>query len=157
MLFRSIADGRGLAAALLLGAQGVWIGSLFLATPEASLLDFQKDAIVEGDADSTTVSRAWTGKPARVLRSKWTELWKSGDPEPLPMPFQQMISWTVIAAASVARRKDIAPGVAGQGIGLIRDIRPAAERVRRLLTEAERALQSICPETGRDSKPNRAT
>ncbi len=137
-----IADGRGVAAALMLGAEGVWVGSAFLATPEANILDFQKQAIVDGTAESSTVSLAWTGKPARVLRSKWTKAWDKSDKAPLPMPFQQMISWPVMAAASIAERGDIAPGTAGQGIGLIDSIRPAREVVECLVSGAETALES---------------
>tara|TARA_B110000503_G_scaffold130142_1_gene203174 strand:- start:8 stop:1063 length:1056 start_codon:yes stop_codon:yes gene_type:complete len=136
-----IADGRGVAAALMLGAAGVWVGSVFLATPEANILDFQKRAIIDGTAESTTVSLGWTGKPARVLRSKWTEAWKKSDIDPLPMPYQQMISWPVMAAASLAGRIDIAPGTAGQGIGLVHEIKPAGEVVASLVSEAEAVLQ----------------
>src|SRR3546814_20343469 len=65
-----IADGRGVAAAMMLGAQGAWIGSAFLATDEAGIEQFQKEAITEsGDAD-TVVSRSLTGKPARMIRSE---------------------------------------------------------------------------------------
>ena len=135
-----IADGRGVAAALMLGAQGVWIGSAFLATPEANLLGFQKQAIIDGTAESSTVSRGWTGKPARVLRSKWTDAWDNSQLTPLPMPYQQMISWPVMAAASLAEREDIAPGTAGQAIGLVTRIRPAGEVVASLVAGAERAL-----------------
>ncbi|MBE9538997.1 MAG: nitronate monooxygenase [Proteobacteria bacterium] len=135
-----IADGRGVAAVLMLGAQGAWIGSAFLASHEANILDFQKQAIIEGTAESSTVSLSWTGKPARVLRSKWTEAWAAAELEPLPMPYQQMISWPVMAAALLAGRRDIVPGTAGQGIGLVREIRPAGEIVASLVTGAETAL-----------------
>ncbi len=135
-----IADGRGLAAALMLGAQGAWIGSAFLATPEANIHDFQKQAILDGTAESSTLSRGWTGKPARVLRGKWTEAWKSSSMEPLPMPYQQAVSWPVMAAALVAGRSDIVPGVAGQGIGLIHDIRPATEVLAGIVSGAEQCL-----------------
>ncbi len=135
-----IADGRGVAAALMLGAQGAWIGSAFLASPEANILDFQKQAIIDGTAESSTVSLGWTGKPARVLRSKWTDAWLNADLDPLPMPYQQMISWPVMAAASLAGRQDIAPGTAGQGIGLVREIRPAGDIVASLVSGAEKAL-----------------
>jgi len=137
-----IADGRGVAAALMLGAEGAWIGSAFLATPEANLLDFQKLAIVEGSAEATTVSLGWTGKPARVLRSKWTDAWKNAELDPLPMPYQQMISWPVMAAALLAGRGDIAPGTAGQGIGLVNEIIPAGELVGNLVAGALEALKA---------------
>jgi len=61
-----ITDGRGVAAAMMLGAEGAWVGSAFLATEEAGILDFQKQAIVDSNEENTTVSRSITGKPARV-------------------------------------------------------------------------------------------
>lgn len=120
-----IADGRGLAAALMLGADGVWVGSAFLASYEAGIFDFQKQALVEASEESTVVSRSITGKPCRVLRSAWTQAWERGDRDPLPMPYQSMVSGPVLAAAVRGERKDIYPGIAGQGIGMIKSVRPA--------------------------------
>ncbi|MEZ5560315.1 MAG: nitronate monooxygenase [Pseudomonadales bacterium] len=68
-----IVDGRGIAAAFMLGAQGVWLGSVFLASEEANIFDFQKQAIVDATEEGTTVSKSVTGKPARIIRSKWTD------------------------------------------------------------------------------------
>ena len=122
-----ISDGRGVAAALMLGAEGVWVGSAFLASEEASIFDFQKQAIVDATEEGTSVSRTVTGKPARIIRSKWTEHWVREDVEPLPMPYQGMISGPVMAAANRDGRGDINPGFAGQGIGMIKAVRPAKE------------------------------
>jgi NAD(P)H-dependent flavin oxidoreductase YrpB (nitropropane dioxygenase family) len=136
-----ITDGRGVAAALMLGAEGVWMGTAFLATDEAALLPFQKEAVLEGNEEGTTISRSITGKPARLIRSKWTQAWEETELEPLPMPFQPMVAMPVLAAASAAGRKDIAPGSAGQGMGMIQTIRPAAEVLESIATGAERALR----------------
>jgi NAD(P)H-dependent flavin oxidoreductase YrpB (nitropropane dioxygenase family) len=137
-----ISDGRGVAAALMLGAEGVWLGTAFLATEEAGLLPFQKRAVVDGNEEGTTVSRCITGKPARLIRSKWTQAWEETDLEPLPMPFQPMVAMPVMAAAAAAERADIAPGSAGQGMGMISSVRPAAEVVREMVAGAERALRA---------------
>ena len=135
-----ISDGRGVAAAMMLGAEGAWIGTAFLATDEAGIEQFQKEAITEsGDAD-TVVSRSLTGKPARMIRNKWADAWVSSRKEPLPMPYQSMISGPVMASGIKAARKDIMPGFAGQGIGLIDSIRPAADVMRDLVEGAEKAL-----------------
>jgi len=135
-----ISDGRGVAASLMLGAEGAWIGTAFLATDEAGIEHFQKEAITEsGDAD-TVVSRSLTGKPARMIRNKWADAWVAAGKEPLPMPFQSIISGPVMASGLKAERKDIMPGFAGQGIGLIHSIRPAAEVMRELVEGAEVAL-----------------
>lgn len=135
-----ISDGRGVAAAFMLGAEGAWVGTAFLATEEAGIEYFQKEAIVDsGDAD-TVVSRSITGKPARMIRSKWADAWVAAGKEPLPMPYQSMIAGPVMASGIRAKRKDIIPGFAGQGMGLIHAVRPAAEVMRDLVADAERAL-----------------
>ena len=107
-----ISDGRGIAAAMMLGAEGAWIGTAFLATDEAGIEDFQKEAIVESGV------------------------------EPLPMPFQPMVAMPVLAAAAAVKRKDIAPGFAGQGMGLIHKVKPAAEVMADLVKSAESSLSS---------------
>lgn len=135
-----ISDGRGVAAAFMLGAQGAWVGTAFLATEEAGIEDFQKEAIVEGGDADTVVSRSITGKPARMIRNKWADAWVAAGKEPLPMPYQSMISGPVMAAGIEARRKDILPGFAGQGIGLIHAVRPAAAVLADLVSDAESAL-----------------
>jgi NAD(P)H-dependent flavin oxidoreductase YrpB (nitropropane dioxygenase family) len=135
-----ITDGRGVAAALMLGAQGVWVGSAFLATNEANILEFQKKAIVEATEEGTSVSRSITGKPARYIKSKWTQAFAESGLEALPMPFQGAVSGPVTAAAIAQERGDIAPGFAGQGIGMIQSIRPAAEVMHDLVTGAEKVL-----------------
>ena len=135
-----ITDGRGVAAAMMLGAEGAWVGSAFLATEEAGILDYQKQAIVDSNEENTTVSRSITGKPARVIKSKWSQAWVDGPLEPLPMPFQPMIAMPVLAAASAAKRADIAPGFAGQGIGMIDAVRPAKDVLASLVEGAEKAL-----------------
>jgi NAD(P)H-dependent flavin oxidoreductase YrpB (nitropropane dioxygenase family) len=136
-----IVDGRGIAAALMLGAEGVWIGSAFLASEEANLFDFQKQAIVDATEEGTTVSRTVTGKPARIIRSKWTDYWVREGREPLPMPYQGAIAGPVMAAANRDKRGDINPGFAGQGIGMIKAVRPASEIFRDLVAGTERALR----------------
>ena len=135
-----IVDGRGIAAAMMLGAEGVWIGSAFLASEEANIFDFQKEAIVEATEEGTSVSRTVTGKPARIIRSKWTDHWAKEEVEPLPMPFQGMVSGPVMAAANRDGRGDINPGFAGQGIGMIKAVRPAKDIFDELVYGAEQAL-----------------
>lgn len=136
-----IVDGRGVAAALMLGAKGVWVGSAFLATHEANIRPFQKKAIVEATEEGTQVTRSLSGKPARYIKSKWAQAFEQSGLEALPMPFQGMVSGPVQAAAIAQERGDIAPGFAGQGIGMIRGIRPAAEVLQDLVAVAEKTLQ----------------
>ncbi|HKC50108.1 MAG TPA: nitronate monooxygenase, partial [Myxococcota bacterium] len=79
-------------------------------------------------------------KPARLIRSKWTQAYAESGLETLPMPFQSMVSGPVLLAGSIARRGDIVPGFAGQGIGMIKAVRPAREVLRDIVAGAERAL-----------------
>ncbi|MEJ6684462.1 MAG: nitronate monooxygenase family protein [SAR86 cluster bacterium] len=135
-----IGDGRGVAAAMMLGAAGGWIGTAFLAAEESGIAQHQKQALVDGTEEGTVISRSVTGKPARIIRSKWTDAWEQADIQPLPMPYQGMVSGPVMAAAGAAHRADINPGFAGQGMGLIKSIRPAADILREIVETAEASL-----------------
>lgn len=84
-----IGNGRQLTAALALGAQGVWCGSVWLTTEEAETHPVVKEKFLHAGSGDTVRSRSLTGKPARQLRSAWTDAWDDpGSPEPLPMPLQ---------------------------------------------------------------------
>ena len=135
-----ISDGRGVAAAMMLGAAGAWIGTAFLAAEESGIAHHQKEALVEGTEEGTVISRSVTGKPARIIRSKWTDAYERAEFDPLPMPFQGIVSGPVMAAGSAAKRSDINPGFAGQGMGMITAIRPAAEIFGDIVESAEEAL-----------------
>ena len=136
-----ISDGRGVAAAMMLGASGAWLGSVFLASDEAGLLDGQKQAVVEASEEGTIVSRSVTGKPARIIKSKWTQLWEESEHEPLPMPYQTQISRPALVSANLAgRSQDINPGFAGQGIGMVKAVRPAAEIMADIVASLEETL-----------------
>ncbi len=87
-----IASGRQMAAALALGAEGVWCGSVWLTTHEAETTPVIKEKFLAASSADTRRSRSLTGKPARMLRSAWTDAWDQPDaPEPLPMPLQSML------------------------------------------------------------------
>jgi NAD(P)H-dependent flavin oxidoreductase YrpB (nitropropane dioxygenase family) len=75
-----------------------------------------------------------------MIRGKWAEQYEQGRIQPLPMPLQSMVSGPVMGAAMVAERADVWPGFAGQGAGLVRDIRPAADVMRDIVAEAVEAL-----------------
>ena len=145
-----IADGRGVAAALMLGAEGAWIGTAFLATHESGLAECQKQALLAGDDQGTVVSRAVTGKPARMLRNRWASAYAEAGLEPLPMPWQSAVAHPVTAAALAAGRADVWPGFAGQGLGMVRQIRPAGDVLRDIAAGAERALAVGVPQFCRE-------
>ena len=136
-----MADGRGIAAALALGAQGVWMGTRFIATPEAYCHDNYKQRVVTLDAEGTVVTRAASGKPCRLIRNNFTREWEKREAEIQPFPVQA--ARVGRDAGILAREKgDVDNGNApcGQSAGLIREIVPAGEVVRRLVTEAEDVL-----------------
>jgi NAD(P)H-dependent flavin oxidoreductase YrpB (nitropropane dioxygenase family) len=135
-----IGDGRGIAAALMLGAEGAWIGTAFLATEEAGISGPQKQALVEGNDEGTTVSRSVTGKPARMVKNRWAAAYVEAGLEPLPMPYQTMVSTQVTVAALAAGRADVWGGFAGQGLGMVRAVRPAAAVMQDLVAGAEQVL-----------------
>jgi NAD(P)H-dependent flavin oxidoreductase YrpB (nitropropane dioxygenase family) len=127
-----IVTGRQMAAALALGADGAWTGSLWLTTEEAETAPATKQKFVAAGSGDTVRSRGRTGKPARQLRSAWTEAWddESG-PGALAMPLQSMISEPALrrvdAAAASGHRgaTDLATYFVGQGVGLLDSVRPA--------------------------------
>jgi enoyl-[acyl-carrier protein] reductase II len=142
-----IFDGRGLAAALTLGAEGVWVGTRFIATPEARAAPGYKDALIGAAEDGTVISRAFTGKTLRAVRNTWTD-WHEKHPEEL-LPFPQQLGKSISAGAMHLGADENTPGVdperecypAGQGTGAIHDLVPAGELVRRFVAEAEEALE----------------
>lgn len=139
-----ISDGRGLAAALSLGAVGVWMGTRFIATEEARGHDNYKNRIVAIDEDGTVVSRANSGKPARMIRNAFTEHWRARETEIQPFPIQLR---AVGFAASEAGRLggDVENGVlaAGQSAGLIDAVVPAGDVVHAVMDEARATLARL--------------
>lgn len=87
-----IANGRQMAAALTLGAQGVWLGSVWLTTVESDLQTGLVDRLLAATSSDTIVSRSYSGKPARLLRTPWVEAWEEeSTPSPLPTPLQGLL------------------------------------------------------------------
>jgi NAD(P)H-dependent flavin oxidoreductase YrpB (nitropropane dioxygenase family) len=136
-----IVDGRGIAAALALGAQGVWIGTRFLATRESSAHDNHKQRIVEIGDDGTVVSRCYTGKTSRVLKNRFTDRWKGHDADILPMPWQRIWVEQLVAPAKAHGMVEIANFPTGQGAGAIKDLPPAADVLHRLVAETVDAIR----------------
>ena len=141
-------DGRGLAASLALGADGVWIGTRFIATPEARSTPGYKEALVRTAEDGTVISRAFTGKTLRAVRNKTTQYYDDHPAEVRPFPEQIMkavqegtLHLTGGEAADVDPDRECYP--AGQGTGAIEELVPAGELVRRFVAEAEAVIESI--------------
>jgi enoyl-[acyl-carrier protein] reductase II len=141
-------DGRGLAAALALGADGVWIGTRFIATPEARAVNGYKDTLLATGEDGTTISRAYTGKTCRVVANEWTRHHDKNPGEVKPFPQQAIASMQAgvnhlgyPTGTEVDATREFYP--AGQGVGAINELVPAGELVHRIVREAEIVLSRI--------------
>jgi len=141
-----IFDGRGLAAALALGADGVWVGTRFIATPEARAVPGYKDALLAAKEDATVVSRAYSGKTMRVIRNSYTQYFDDNPDQLAPFPGQlaRSIADGAFHLGAGAGQQGVDPArecyPAGQGIGAIEDLVPAGELVGRFVEEADRVL-----------------
>jgi len=139
-----IVDGRGLAAAMMLGAEGALIGTRLLATPEADTAPSHKQKIVDMQDDETLVSRCYTGKPSRVIRNAFTDAWKGHDAALRPMPEQWDMVAPVVVPAKAKGSIEIANWPTGQGAALIHDLTPAGDVVHQMMAEAEAVIRRFC-------------
>jgi len=131
-----IGSGRQIAAALALGAQGVWLGSLWLTTAEGGAGPAVLAAYLEATSSDTVRSKSFTGKPARMLRNAWTDAWADpSGPGPLGMPLQNIL--TAEANTRIARsgRKDLAFAPVGQIVGRMNQVRPVRDVMYQLVEE----------------------
>jgi enoyl-[acyl-carrier protein] reductase II len=142
----SIVDGRGLAAALSLGAQAVWMGTRFIASHEAYASQKYKNRLCRAEGDETLVTRFYSGKPMRVLRNAYIdERERSGD-SPLPFPEQmaQAVKDGLLTFPDDERTDEASSCMpAGQGVGGISEIVPAGDIVREVVRDAEAVLARI--------------
>jgi len=131
-----IATGRQMAAAMALGAQGVWTGSIWLLTQEADLAPEVVENLLAARPQDFVRSRAMTGKPARQLRSAWVQAWERDDaPEPLPMPLQGLLYGEAAARFTRVHAKPFAGSPAGQVLGSVDRVRPARDVVLSMVEE----------------------
>jgi len=146
-----IFDGRGLAAALALGADGVWLGTRFIATPEARTVDGYKDRLLTSAEDGTVITKAYSGKTMRVLRNGYLAEWEQSGAEVQRFPMQALAAMQegVFHLGGDDRTEGVDPQrecyPAGQGVGGIDELVPAAELVQRIVDEAEAVLARIAP------------
>jgi len=141
-----VGTGQQIAAALALGAQGVWAGSLWLTVEEADLPPAQKQQLLDADSRATVRSRSFTGKPCRMLRNEWTDAWERPDtPDPLPMPMQYMVSGNCVARGH--RYADKAGPVqfnpVGQVVGQLTKVEKTSAVIQRLVEEYLEAVDGL--------------
>jgi enoyl-[acyl-carrier protein] reductase II len=146
-----IFDGRGLAAALALGADGVWIGTRFIATPEARALRGFKEGILASREDGTVVSRAFSGKTMRVLRNDTTDRYEANPSLLKKFPEQLSVSATegTFHLGGDENTLDVDPRregyPAGQVVGAINSLEPAGDIVRSMVLQAEKIIAGLSP------------
>jgi NAD(P)H-dependent flavin oxidoreductase YrpB (nitropropane dioxygenase family) len=145
-----IASGRQMAAALALGADGVWCGSVWLSSTEDVANAATKDKFLAATSSDTLRSPTRTGKPARQLRSAWHDEWDAPDsPPPLPMPLQPLLvseAWQRIDAAAEAGHEGalrLESFFIGQVVGSLREVRPAAEITRQIIADCEQRIAEL--------------
>lgn len=137
-----IARGRQIAAALALGAEGVWCGSVWLTTEEAETAPVVKEKFLAASSSDTVRSRSMTGKPARMLRTAWTEEWERAEnPDPLGMPLQTalvtepQLRINAAAAHPDAKARELATYFVGQVVGSLDRVRPTRAVVLDMVEE----------------------
>jgi NAD(P)H-dependent flavin oxidoreductase YrpB (nitropropane dioxygenase family) len=145
-----IADGRQAAAALALGAQGVWTGSIWLTVAEADTSPVVMEKLLAASSRDTVRSRSMTGKPARLLRTAWTDAWESEEcPGTLPMPLQFMLTANAqarighFAHTERSRARELAGMPAGQIIGSIHESKPSHEVIYDMVSGFVDAVQRL--------------
>jgi enoyl-[acyl-carrier protein] reductase II len=141
-------DGRGLAAALSLGAVGVWMGTRFIASTEAHAGQMYRDVIVEASDEDTIRTRSYSGKPMRVKKNPYVEDWETRPAEIQPFPQQAMLSTREGVMGGIGGQIegldiDRSCFAMGQSAGGVRDVLPAAEIVARIMAEAEAAIDRV--------------
>ncbi len=145
---REHADGRGIAAALALGASGVMLGTRFVATRESQAASFWKQAILEARGDQTAVTDAFTGLYARAIENRFAAEYEASRAPVLPSLLQSSAAHDVYAASAARGNREYFPIFAGQSSGLIRDLPGAAEVVASLVKETQSALSAAAQRAG---------
>jgi len=131
-----VGDGRGVAAALALGADGVWVGTAFLVSREATWPDVLKERILAASEEDTRVTRLYSGKTMRNINNPLIEYWESKKLEALPMGLQGIVSGEIMAGARQANRLELLMNPAGQVAGMLNESRPAREIFEEMVRDA---------------------
>ncbi|MGB8650612.1 MAG: nitronate monooxygenase family protein, partial [Mycobacteriales bacterium] len=141
-----IGSGQQIAAALALGCQGAWSGSQWLMVEEAENTPVQQETYIKASSRDTVRSRSFTGKPCRMLKNDWTEAWETpGNPEPLGMPLQYMVSGMAVAAThrSPDESIDVAFNPVGQVVGQFEKVEKTAAVIERWVGEYIEATSTL--------------
>ncbi|MEI9989730.1 MAG: nitronate monooxygenase family protein [Rhizomicrobium sp.] len=144
----AIVDGRGLAAALALGAQGVWMGTRFIASTEAHAGGLYKQVIVDASDEDTIITRSYSGKPMRVFKNEWVADWEKRPQDIKPFPAQAILSSQAGVMGGIGGQiegltRERSAFAIGQGAGAIHDVKPSREIIAEIMAEAEDVIARI--------------
>ena len=135
-----IGDGRGIAGALAMGADGVWIGTAFLVSREATWPDLLKERILAATEEDTRVTRLYSGKTMRNINNPLIEYWESQKLDALPMGMQGIVSGEIMAGATRAQKLELLMNPAGQISGMLKEMRPAKAIFEQMVAEAAQII-----------------
>jgi NAD(P)H-dependent flavin oxidoreductase YrpB (nitropropane dioxygenase family) len=146
-----IMTGAQMAACMAMGAAGAWTGSVWLATTESETSEIFREKMIEASSRDAVRVKSRTGKPARQLRSAWTEAWERSPNSPgtLPMPLMSLVSETAIrsinraADAGNPKAREMVTYFVGQGVGLIDSVRSATQVVQEFKEEFLEAIEHM--------------
>jgi NAD(P)H-dependent flavin oxidoreductase YrpB (nitropropane dioxygenase family) len=146
-----IMTGAQMAACMAMGAAGAWTGSVWLATPEAETSEIFREKMIEASSRDAVRTKVRTGKPARQLRSSWTEAWERDPSSPgaLPMPLMSLVSENALrsadraAAAGNVKAREMVTYFVGQGVGLVDSVRPAGQVVQEFKADFLEAVERL--------------
>jgi NAD(P)H-dependent flavin oxidoreductase YrpB (nitropropane dioxygenase family) len=141
-----IGSGRQVAAALALGAVGAWLGSYWLTTREHEQFTSPavRDALLAATSADTVRAKIYSGKPARLLKNRWTQAWSEpGAPDPLPMPLQNLLVSEAHARLNQSGDPSVVAMPVGQIVGRMNAVRSVAEVMADLVREAEQTLDRL--------------
>ena len=139
-----IGTGRQMAAALALGTQGAWTGSIWLTVEEADVPDVVRRKLIAAGSRDTLRTRAWTGKPARLLRTAWTDAWDDPEsPKPLQMPLQFFLTAEATHRIFRSENEELIGMPVGQIVSRMNEIRRAEDVVREMARECEETIARL--------------
>jgi NAD(P)H-dependent flavin oxidoreductase YrpB (nitropropane dioxygenase family) len=139
-----IGRGRQMAAGLALGADGVWTGSIWLTVEEADTPEASRDRMLAATSRDTVRSRSWTGKPARMLKTAWTDAWESPEsPGTLPMPMQFMLISDALARINRAGAGELTTFPVGQIVGTMNQVKPVSRVIYEMVEEYIETMERL--------------
>ncbi len=156
-----IADGRGLVAALALGAIGGWVGTAFLATYECfvdfielgmidqRMIDAYQRKLIENDEEAEQITRIYSGKTTRAFKNKLNEIWDKSGLKTLPMPLQSLVMGDFVQGMMEKGEPEYFPMFAGQITGMIKKVRSTKEVMDDIVGGANRILNEYLPKTAK--------